>query len=452
MKPEVFVRLFLIFTLFIHLFACSAYAYENITISFNRDLVENSINNGEIKYSNYKSTAVSANLKLSSENYYLELLPGEKSGEIKFQILKYEIIDQYYGKDLFEDFVTTSDDHYPLPERILIGQNPLFIGDEIIINKTRYARLRIFPVTIDTIGNIIFNEALALKIADRIIIPSELLSDNEISFMKSQYTKEKNQGFSSAGVLEYVIITSSPMIEACEELANYKTTIGIKTEVKAVEDILPLYSGRDDAEKLREYLKVFYADGGKYVLMAGDETILPIRYAYHGSSTTNVALDQQQIADLYFADTDGDWNADGDNVWGERTVDNADLTPELYVGRLPFNTAEQMTNYVNKLIAYETNPGNGNTAYLERTFFFCSDQMRDYTDGQHGFVAQAFPGYFEVDSTEGVETPTGLDNYPTNPSACDLTNHISEGFGIVHIIAHGRPDAFGVWLCGVIIS
>ncbi len=442
------MRLFLRFTFSIFLFTCSTSAYDNTTISFDQNMIENRINSGEIKYSNYKSTAVSANLSLSAENYYIELLPNEKSQDVKLKIRKNEIIDHSQNTDIFEDYVTSSDDHYPTPERIAIGQDPLFIGDEIIINETRYARLRIFPVTIDTSGSIFFNESLTLIIGNRTILPSDLLSDDDISFIKSQYTKEKNQGFSNADVLEYVIITSSPLIEACEELADYKTSTGINTEVKIVEDILPLYSGRDDAEKLREYLKVFYADGGKYVLMAGDETILPIRYAYHGTSSTNVALDQLQIADLYFADINGDWNADGDNVWGERTVDDADLTSELYVGRLPFNTAVQMINYVNKLIAYETNPGNGDTDYLERTFFFCSDQMRDYPDGQHGFIAQTFPGYFEVDSTEGVETPTGSDNYPTNSSAYDLTDHISDGFGIVHIIAHGRPDAFGVWTTG----
>ena len=402
------MRLFLILTFSILLIAGGTYAYENTTIAFNKGNVENSINSGEIRYSNYKPTAVSANLKLSSENYYIELLQDEKSNEIKLDILKSELIDQHKGVDLFEDFVTTSDDSYSTPEKIIIGQYPLFIGDEIIINGTRFARLRIFPVTVDTTGNIFFNEALVLKIKNRTILPSELLTDDDINILKSQFIKNENQGFSNSEILEYVIITSSPLVEYCETLAEYKCATGIKTEVKIVEDILPLYSGRDDAEKLREYLKVFYADGGKYVLMAGDETILPIRYAYHSSTTTDIDLDQLQIADLYFADTDGDWNADGDNVWGERTVDLADLTPELYVGRLPFNTAIQMNNYVNKLIAYETNPGNGNTDYLERTFFFCSDQMRDYPDGQHGFIAQAFPEYFEVDSSAGAEIISGV--------------------------------------------
>ena len=442
------MRLHLILALLILITTVRTYAYETPTISFEKGNVENNINTGEILYSNYTPTAVSTNLKLSSENFYIELLPNERSNEIKLEILKNELIYQYQENDLFEDFMTTSDNNYPTPEKIRLGQYPLFIGDEIIINKTRFARLRIYPVTVDTTGNIFLNNALVLKINNRTILPSELLTDDYINILKSQFKKDEKLRFSNSEVLEYVIITSSPLIESCEELAEYKCATGIKTEVKVVEDILHLHSGRDDAEKLREYLKVFYADGGKYVLMAGDETILPIRYAYHSSTSIDIDLDQQQIADLYFADIDGDWNADGDNAWGERTVDLADLTPELNVGRLPFNTPEQMNNYIDKLIVYETNPGNGDTDYLERTFFFCSDQMRDYPNGQHSYIANAFPEYFEVDTTEGVEASSGLDANPSNPSAYNLTDHISDGFGVVHIIAHGRPDAFGVWTTG----
>jgi len=438
----------LILTFLIYVTASKAYSYENSTTLFNKQNVENYINSGEIRYSDYETTAVSANLKLSSKNYYFEIFPEEKSDEIKSEILKIDVLDLLQGKSLTEDFVTAADDNYPMPERNLLGQTPVYLSDEITIDQQRFARVRIFPVTIDSAGNIIFNEALVLKIGERIILPSELLTDEDINLLKSQISKNDNRNFSSAETLDYVIITSPPLVEACQLLADYKCAVGIKTEVKIAEDIILLYSGRDDAEKLREYLKVFYADGGKYVLMAGDETILPIRHAYHSSTTTGVALDQLQIADLYFGDLDGDWNADGDNVWGERAVDLADLTPELFVGRLPFNTAEQMNNYVNKLIAYETNPGSGNTEYLERTFFFSSDQMRDYSGGQHGFIAQAFPDNFEVDTTDGVEAPSGSDPHPTNPSAYNLIDHISDGFGIVHIISHGRTDAFGVWTTG----
>jgi len=442
------VRKFLILTLLICITAGGAYAYESSAIDFDRQKIQKSLITNEFQYSDYKPTAVSAKLKLNSENIFIELLPNEKSDEIKIEVLQKEIIDKYQGEDLFEDFVTASDPDYPAPEKDRLGQNPIYLGDELVINHTRYARLRVFPVTVDSSGNIIFNKALDIKIGNRTILPSELLTDEDISLLKSASKNNETQGLSSSDNTEYVIITSSPLFEPCSTLAEYKNATGIKTEVRLAEDILSLYSGRDDAEKLREYLKLFYADGGKYVLMAGDESILPIRYAYHSSTSSNVAVADLQIADLYFADIDGDWNADGDNIWGERNVDQADLTPELYVGRLPFNTAEQMNNYVDKLIAYETNPGNGNTDYLDRTLFFCSDQMRDYPDGQHGFIAQAFPEYFEIDSTEGVETPTGLDPNPYNPSAYELTDHISEGFGIVHIIAHGRMDAFGVWTNG----
>ena len=228
-----------------------------------------------------------------------------------------------------------------------------------------------------------------------------------------------------------------------QPLVTYKIETGYRTELSLIADILTQYSGRDDAEKLREYLKQFYAEGGLYVLLAGDETVLPIRHAYPNSASSLPTLDQLQVCDLYFADLTGDWDADGDGVWGERYTDGVDIIPELLVGRLPINTPEEATNYVAKLIRYETDPGSGDRGYLQRAFFFSSDQMRDYAEhGQHGAIAEAYPDWFEIDTVSGVEMANGADPAPTNRDPVDLAPILNQGFGIVNIIAHGRSDGF----------
>jgi hypothetical protein len=188
---------------------------------------------------------------------------------------------------------------------------------------------------------------------------------------------------------------------------------------------------------------VFHADGGRYVLLAGDETVLPIRYAYPNLASTMPPLDQMQVCDLYFADLTGDWDADLDGVWGERYTDGADVIPELLVGRLPINTAEEATNYITRLIQYETDPGAGDRSYLERAFFFSSDQMRDSDEGgQHGVIAGAYPTWFNIDTISAVEQATGDDLNPSNASPSELAPIFASGFGIVNVIAHGRSDGF----------
>ena len=65
--------------------------------------------------------------------------------------------------------------------------------------------------------------------------------------------------------------------------------------------IRPFYERNEE----NPYLKDFYGQGGQYVLLAGDETVLPLRYAYNFSTSTQPDLDVLQICDLYYADLSG---------------------------------------------------------------------------------------------------------------------------------------------------
>ncbi|RKX28033.1 MAG: hypothetical protein DRP47_05365, partial [Candidatus Zixiibacteriota bacterium] len=277
----------------------------------------------------------------------------------------------------------------------------------------------------------------------------ELLSPSSINFRNNKDTRLYPTQSTLENFPEYIIITDTSLRGPCNRLAAYKNSTGVITATVMIDSILSARSGRDDAEKMREFLKEFHNAGGQYVLLAGDEAILPVRYAYHSSTSIEIALDRLQLCDLYFADLTGDWNADGDNVWGEPYCDDPDIIAELRVGRLPFNSSEEISAYVDKLIIYETNPGDGNPSYLEKAFFFSSDEMRDYSNGgQHGRIVQAYPDWFEIDTTLAVEASSGDDPNPYNVPAFQLIDDLSEGFGIVNIIAHGCHTAFEVRTSG----
>ncbi len=245
---------------------------------------------------------------------------------------------------------------------------------------------------------------------------------------------------------EYVIITSAALSESFLPLISFKNSCGVSTAWADIDSILNYYSGVDSAEKLRNYLKDFYQAGGKYVLLGGDETILPVRYLlYYNAATPAFNRNDLMPSDLYFADLTGEWDRDGDGVWGEPTDDKPDFVPELKVGRLPARTSQSIQNHISKLLRYYTNPGNGNYSYLDKSLFFSSDEMRDYPAvGQHGVIAATFPLNFVTDTINGVELPSGAAPNPTNPDGASGIRKISEGYGIVNIIAHGRKDGFVV--------
>lgn len=240
-----------------------------------------------------------------------------------------------------------------------------------------------------------------------------------------------------------VIVTSPALMDSFSGLLELKRRTGFDAAVAITDSIFQRYSGVDNAERLRNYLIDFYQFGGRYVILGGDESQVPIRYAHNYNVSSPPDLYNSIICDLYFADVDGNWDADGDGVWGEPTEDSPDLGADLAVGRLPFSRPEQVLAYTSKLEAYLFHPGNGDATYLNRTIFFTSDQMRDYfSGGQQYEVAKNIPENFPADLESLAESPTGSDPAPVSPSNSQAISDLSAGYGLVNILAHGRPDGF----------
>ncbi|MFH1336789.1 MAG: C25 family cysteine peptidase [Candidatus Zixiibacteriota bacterium] len=242
----------------------------------------------------------------------------------------------------------------------------------------------------------------------------------------------------------YLIVTASDLESAFLPLVDWKTKKGIKAGTVSMESILSNYTGRDDAEKLRNFLIEAYQKGTIWVLLGGDEHVVPIRYAYPTNTTTIPSMTNQQICDLYFSDVDGDWDLDNDGVWGEPQQDRPDLFPDLFVGRVPCGDAAEAQAFVEKLLSYEKNPGNGSLDYLTSALWLCSDQMRDWSsgEGQHVLVSPFVPSGFSQDLYTLIESPTGGAENPTGPNGGTCIDRMNQGWGIIGVLAHGKANAF----------
>lgn len=154
------------------------------------------------------------------------------------------------------------------------------------------------------------------------------------------------------GCQDYIIITNEELLPTFEQLAIWKSNfIDMIDYVYTLSEVRITESGRDDQEKIRNFIKDFYCMfGTKYVLLGGDVSIIPYRgffvSDYIGHYDTNID------ADMYYAHLDGTWNNDNDDRWGE-TSDGIDWYPEVAVGRAPVETVEEAQAFVNKVIAYE---------------------------------------------------------------------------------------------------
>jgi hypothetical protein len=161
--------------------------------------------------------------------------------------------------------------------------------------------------------------------------------------------------------LDYLLITSSNLASAFQPLLDWKLRQGLGVELATLEAITNSVQGRDVPEMIRNYIRNTYRTHGiSYVLLGGATSVVPCRYAF--VQVDMPAKDSYVPCDLYYGCLDGSWNASGDRHWGEPTDGenggDVDLLAEVFVGRAPVTTVDQVKTFVEKTIRYET---QGNT-------------------------------------------------------------------------------------------
>ena len=190
---------------------------------------------------------------------------------------------------------------------------------------------------------------------------------------------------------EYMVITTRELAPAFKRLIALKKQKGYRAGVVCVEDIVsnPLVQNgdtciladgtpgfiNDDAGKIRQYLKMNWNIGTKYVFFGGKSTEgLPFRYI---DGENDPKEDRDFVpSDTYFSNLSTMWKMRNDSVCELQSLSDPFL-PHLFVGRiLPINESE-IDNYIKKVLRYELNPGNGNTSYLRSALFTQCDWLQD---------------------------------------------------------------------------
>ena len=159
---------------------------------------------------------------------------------------------------------------------------------------------------------------------------------------------------------EYLIIADDDLAGAFEPLAEFKTWKGVEARIVTISTITDLYSGVDDAQKLRNFLFDIYQDSPPtYILLAGDTPGIPHRNCY----ATAEGYTGDPSSDLYYQDMNDTapgvdaWDLDGDGTWGELNGnDNMDYHPDYILGRASVETVSEAEIFVDKVLAFENTP------------------------------------------------------------------------------------------------
>jgi len=149
-----------------------------------------------------------------------------------------------------------------------------------------------------------------------------------------------------------LIVTNVSYVSAFSELAERRNDQGILTEIFTMDSIYASATGRDNAEKLRNFVKDYYTTNGlDFLLLGGDTNAVPFRFAYAMTCEGNIHPREDDLpCDLYFSDLDGTWDAN--DIFGE-VADNVDLHPDVFVGRATVENVTEAETFVANIIAYE---------------------------------------------------------------------------------------------------
>ncbi len=242
---------------------------------------------------------------------------------------------------------------------------------------------------------------------------------------------------------KFLIICDVSHENEWEEYAIYKRSRGLPTEVLNTMDIDATFTGVDLQEKIRNAIIDKYIFSGiEHVLLGGDVAYVPHRELRCVSWVGQGAEEDDIPADLYYAGLDGDWNDDGDQLWGEYSVwnDESDLYQEVTIGRAPVNTTAQLESWIEKQILYQSEPVVDEVvnALMVGEYLGWNNTGGDYKDevymgsNAHGYTTAGFPENWDVNTL--YDRDNGWNGWNLNALFSDLNSG-------VHMVNHlGHAD------------
>lgn len=240
---------------------------------------------------------------------------------------------------------------------------------------------------------------------------------------------------------EMLVITPQDYVDRFNDYVALYAGRGIRVRVVALQDIYAAMQGRDNKEKIRNYIIQVYENNGiSMVMMGGDVDLVPYRSLWCHAQE---GYDDHVPSDSYYACLDGTLNDDGDNKWGE--IGEDDLLPELSIARLPFNNANQLETMLSKSFSYMTSPVLGEFRrpilageHLGDGVYASNDLERLIGEcNYNGYTTFGYP--VDYDFVRVYETPT----HWWDPD--ELAAAINEGTQFVNHFGHANTEYVSGW-------
>ena len=255
---------------------------------------------------------------------------------------------------------------------------------------------------------------------------------------------------------EYIVITCEKLKNAIgkytlQDLVDYKTNFkNLNAKIVTVEEISSIssYWGTDNimndtAAQIRNFIKDAYQNyNTQYILLAGDHHLVPTRLIYVHLGNYFAGPDWENFlipSDQYYACLDGNYNSDGDGRFGEPTDgpngDEVDLIADVYVGRAPVADLEEISNFVEKTLAYEKNTEPYLNDILMCGEYLGFGEKADWGGNFKDEISLKIPSSYNVIKLYDKNWPNDQD-WPKT----ELIDIINDGIHIINHAGHANYD------------
>ncbi|MFH1899037.1 MAG: C25 family cysteine peptidase [Patescibacteria group bacterium] len=246
--------------------------------------------------------------------------------------------------------------------------------------------------------------------------------------------------------------------------SSYIVNLGNSIGMDFSDNYCDVEGHNDDATKIRNFIRDAYVNWDtEYVLLGGDadlsvvggetqEPIIPVRYLNpDGFYSEGPGIP----SDLYYAGLGGSFDSTGDGVFGmpEDGVGGGeiDLLAEVYTGRVPVDSQDEVNRFVTKTLNYE-NLDPASSPYLSNALIvgevlgfggisqYAKSTLEEVHDGsvEHGYITSGLPPVYNID------TMYQQDYFWETQDILDRINQ--DDIHIIHHLGHSNT-IFNMGLC-----
>lgn len=346
-----------------------------------------------------------------------------------------DVVNKKITKSVIDNEIYSSSNLYPMKQYSVKMGVGLKDNEHVI-----FVRVRCYPVQYS-------------PVKDTIYVSSNI--DIDITY------KEPINPVVFGDAYDMVIITTEEFASQLQPLVDHKNDNGIETTVKTVEEIYSEYSGRDEPEEIKLFIKDAIEDWGiQYVFLFGGRKGQSLDWNVPDRRTNNDdGWEGGYSSDLYYSDVlkwnndtqeweFEDWDSDGDGKFAEWTnfaggKDIMDLYPDVYVGRIDCRYSSQVETVIDKIITYET---SADPSWFEKGLVISGDTS---PPARGNVKLGVYEGELSTGITADLLEDIGFDvdrlwtSMGTFTGPKDVQDAINDGAGFIHFAGHGNPAYWG---------